>query len=245
MTNRIFFMLMLALTLGIPQATMAQKHRHTPQQQELVDSTSKGGVEVFSDTTSTAAASTPATAPDNWPQDDDDAVDDVISQAFKSLDGDATVAMLFILAMLFIIFVLAPVLIIAALFYFIYKNRRQKMKLAQMAMQQGQPIPQQLLDDQANDVTDEYQKGLRQCFVGVGLMIFLYYAAGTVGLGIGALVFCIGLGKVVAAKTVRSRDTTHNEHFADSDERYADSDERYANQNDRFAGNNECGRADV
>lgn len=238
MTNRIFFMLMLVLTLGIPQATMAQKHRHTPQQQELVDSTSKGGVEVFSDTTSTAAASTPATAPDNWPQDDDDAVDAVISQAFKSLDGDATVAMLFILAMLFIIFVLAPVLIIAALFYFIYKNRRQKMKLAQMAMQQGQPIPQQLLDDQANDVTDEYQKGLRQCFVGVGLMIFLYYAAGTVGLGIGALVFCIGLGKVVAAKTVRSRDTTHNERFADSSERYAD-------QNDRFAGNNESGRADV
>ena len=65
------------------------------------------------------------------------------------------------------------------------------------------------------------------------------------GLGIGALVFCIGLGKVVAAKTVRSRDTTHNERFADSSERYADSDERYADQNDRFAGNNECGRADV
>jgi hypothetical protein len=139
---------------------------------------------------------------------------------------------------IFVLLFLSPIALLALLFYFIYKNRRQKMKLAQMAMQQGQPIPQQLLDDQANDVTDEYQKGLRQCFVGVGLMIFLYYAAGTVGLGIGALVFCIGLGKVVAAKTVRSRDATHNERFADSSERYAD-------QNDRFVGNNESGRADV
>lgn len=212
MTNRIFFMLMLVLTLGIPQATMAQKHRHTPQQQELVDSTSKGGVEVFSDTTSTAAASTPATAPDNWPQDDDDAVDAVISQAFKSLDGDTTVAMLFILAMLFIIFVLAPVLIIAALFYFIYKNRRQKMKLAQMAMQQGQPIPDQLLKEQSPVGDEEYKSGLRQCFVGVGLMIFLWFAAGEVGFGIGALVFCIGLGKVIVAKSTASKnnfDMTH------------------------------------
>ena len=31
-------------------------------------------------------------------------------------------------------------------------------------------------------------------------MIFLGFAAGTVGFGVGALVFCIGLGKVFVAK---------------------------------------------
>ena len=31
-------------------------------------------------------------------------------------------------------------------------------------------------------------------------MIFLWFAAGAVGFGIGALVFCIGLGKVIVAK---------------------------------------------
>ena len=41
---------------------------------------------------------------------------------------------------------------------------------------------------------------MRQCFVGVGLMIFLGFAAGNVGFGIGALVFCIGLGKVFSGK---------------------------------------------
>ena len=84
------------------------------------------------------------------------------------------------------------------------------MKLAQMAVEQGQPIPEHLLEDQVNNITDEYQKGLRQRFVGVGLMIFLGLVAEEVGFGIGALVFCIGLGKIVAAKTAEKK-TDHNQ----------------------------------
>ena len=80
------------------------------------------------------------------------------------------------------------------------------MRLAQMAMQQGQPIPDQLLDEKPRDTDEEYQKGMRQCFVGVGLMVFLGYAAGQVGFGIGALVFCIGLGKVFASRTASRRE---------------------------------------
>ena len=68
--------------------------------------------------------------------------------------------MFFVLGILLILFVLAPVLIIIVLFYFINKNRKQKIKLAQMAMQQGQPIPDQLLEDKPLDRDDEYQKGM-------------------------------------------------------------------------------------
>ena len=75
-------------------------------------------------------------------------------------------------------------------------------------MQQGQPIPDQLLKDAPADTDDEYQKGMRQCFVGVGLMVFLGYAAGQVGFGIGALVFCIGLGKVFASRTARKNNNS-------------------------------------
>ena len=86
------------------------------------------------------------------------------------------------------------------------------MKLAQMAMEKGQPIPENLLNNQPDELGDEYQKGMRQCFVGVGLMIFLWYAAGSIGFGIGALVFCIGLGKVFAAKSVgrKNQDIDNN-----------------------------------
>jgi hypothetical protein len=79
-------------------------------------------------------------------------------------------------------------------------------------MQNGQPIPDRLLNENNGDAyDDEYQKGMRQCFVGVGLMIFLGYAAGSVGFGIGALVFCIGLGKVFASKTAQKKNNPNND----------------------------------
>ena len=195
----------MLLLLGTHVQVAAQKHRHTPQQ-ELVDSTNKDAVEAFSDTTTTVATPT-GTVDDDWTKEDDadERIEKHISRIVTSWDSKDALGVLLVLGVLLIIFVLAPVLIIVALFYFINKNRKEKMRLAQMAMQQGQPIPDQLLNEKPIDVDDEYQKGMRQCFVGVGLMIFLGYAAGEVGFGIGALVFCIGLGKVFASKTAQKR----------------------------------------
>ena len=222
----------LLMTLSMSMQTMAQKHRHTPQQ-ELVDSTSKDAIEVFSDTTSTDTATsnkrkvTVTTRTSPWSsrtttyEVDDDDFGGIVHSVFSNMDSKDLGGMLFVLAVLFILFVLAPVLIIIALFYFINKNRKEKMRLAQMAMQQGQPIPNQLLDDKPIDNNDEYQKGMRQCFVGVGLMIFLGYAAGNVGFGVGALVFCIGLGKVFASRTAR-KDSALNSNQRNDKELYRD-----------------------
>lgn len=189
----------LLLALGTGAEAAAQKHRHTPRQQaELVDTTKQNAVEVYSDTTSVAGSQA---ATDDWDESDDVSYKDVKPKdLLNSIDGKMLTELAFILGTVFIIFVIAPVLIIIALFYFINKNHAQKMKLAEMAIQKGQPIPEKLLEDKANTITDEYQKGLRQCFVGVGLMIFLGLVADEVGFGVGALVFCIGLGKLVAAK---------------------------------------------
>lgn len=201
--------MLLALGMGVQAAS--QKHRHTPQAPtELVDSANKDAVEVYSDTTGTDTAVThtrshkgTVTINTPWHSHTYDVDDDDIGSWLNSIDHKDIMGMFFVLCIILIIFVLAPVLIIIALFYFINKNRKQKMKLAQMAMQQGQPIPEQLLEEKPGNVDDEYQKGMRQCFVGVGLMVFLGYAAGNVGFGIGALVFCIGLGKVFASRSAR------------------------------------------
>ena len=174
------------------------------QNEELKDSTSKNGIELYSDTTS---ASQPVTVADDT-QDDADlqSPSPLINEWVKKLDRDDITGMLFVLAIVFIIFVLAPVLILVALFYFIYKNRKEKMRLAQMAIQQGQPIPDALLKGKQDDWDrSDYQAGMRQCFVGIGLMVFLGYAAGHVGFGVGALVFCIGLGKVFTSKTASKK----------------------------------------
>ena len=214
--KQLLITLTMLLVLGLTTEADAQKHRHTPQPQqtELVDSTSKNGVEAFSDTTSTA--STPTAADDNFPFDDEDdyVVTTNLDRFFDHFGVMQTglAGLFFVLIVLLIIFVLSPLLIIIAVFYFVNKNRKDKMRLAQMAMQQGQPIPDQLLKEQSPVGDEEYKSGIRQCFVGVGLMIFLWFAAGEVGFGIGALVFCIGLGKVIVAKSTASKnnfDMTH------------------------------------
>ena len=218
--KKVLFTMALLLTLTVGVQAAGQKHRHTPQQ-ELADSAVKGGVVAYSDTTSNdttvrvskgqVTVSTPM-GTQSWDYDvDDEDVGNVIHRAFSEMRGKDLAGIILVLGVLLIIFVLAPVLIIIALFYFISRNRKEKMRLAQMAVQQGQPIPDQLLDDRQQDVDVEYQKGMRQCFVGVGLMVFLGYAAGQVGFGIGALVFCIGLGKVFASKTAQKRNNQNNE----------------------------------
>ena len=103
-----------------------------------------------------------------------------------------------------IIFLLAPLVIIITIFYFVNKNRRERYKLAQMAMQNGQPIPDELLKEQARSMeSSDYQSGVRQMFTGVGLAIFLGIIIGKIGIGIGALVFFIGLGKWFIARQDR------------------------------------------
>ena len=221
--KKVIFTMALLLTLSMGMQAAGQKHRHTPRQ-ELVDSTNNGAIEAYSDTTTSDTAKsgkakvTITTSTSPWSTNtttyemDDDSFGSMISHAFGDMRGKDIAGMFFVLCVLIILFVLAPVFIIIALFYFINKNRKEKMRLAQMAMQQGQPIPDGLLKDkEAGYDNNDYQRGMRQCFVGVGLMIFLGFAAGTVGFGIGALVFCIGLGKVFAGKTAQRRQDLDND----------------------------------
>ena len=208
--KKVLIVFTLMLTLGMSVQAASQKHRHTPRGTELVDTTKQSsGVDAFSDTTSIDSAYS-SSFDDDW--DSDDPVEKGVGKMLENIFSDSAVVpgMVIAIIAIVIIFLLAPLLIIIAIFYFVNKNRKEKMKLAQMAMEKGQPIPDELLNNVPDEVSDEYQKGMRQCFVGVGLMIFLYFAAGTIGFGIGALVFCIGLGKVLAAKSVGKRTPNNN-----------------------------------
>ena len=107
--------------------------------------------------------------------------------------------MFMIVCVVVIIFLLAPLFIIAVVFYFVNKSRKDKLKLAQMAIQNGQPVPEHLIRDTPIAANSNYRSGITQVFLGVGLMVFLGMLLGKIGFGIGALVFFIGLGKLVLA----------------------------------------------
>ena len=194
----------MVLTLSMNASATAQKHRHTPRT-EQVDTTknNQDAIEAFSDTTNAANA--------------EDAEDDQYIESrrttthqvsgfpdfFDHLDGKDVAGMIFVLLVILIMFLAAPIGIIIAIFYFVNRNRREKYKLAQMAMQNGQPIPDQLLKENAAMNKDDYDTGLRQMFTGVGLAIFLGIIIGKLGIGIGALVFFIGLGKWYVARQAK------------------------------------------
>ena len=188
----------MVLTLSMNANASAQKHRHTPRT-EQVDSTknNQDAIEAFSDTTNVADADEDENYSTKVYSDED--VKGVFEQVFGGLHGEDLAGMFFVLFVLLILFVLAPISIIIAIFYFVNRNKREKYKLAQLAMKNGQPIPDQLLREQRTTFWDknEFQSGVRQVFTGIGLAIFLGIIIGKLGVGIGALVFFIGLGKVV------------------------------------------------
>ena len=197
----------MMLVLGMNAQAASQKHRHTPRT-EQVDSTknNQDAIEAFSDTTSA---------------DSEDAEDDkYITQRHRTttyttssdvkelkevMEGVGGIfgPMLAVGIVAFVvIFFLLPLLIIVTIIYFVNKNRKERYKLAQMAIQNGQPIPDDILKSKVSSSSgdNDYQTGVRQMFTGVGLAIFLGLIIGKVGIGIGALVFFIGLGKWFIAR---------------------------------------------
>ena len=201
--KKYLFAIAMVLSLSMNADAAAQKHRHSPRT-EQVDSTknNRDAIEAFSDTTAVAGDSIDAysnTRHVSIYADDD--MEGFMEQMFGSMDGKAFTGIIIVLGTLFILFVLFPIIIIIAVIYFINRNRKDRIKLAQMAMEKGQPIPDELLKEkQTSWDRSDYQTGLRQMFTGVGLAIFLGIVAGKVGFGIGALVFFIGLGKWYIAR---------------------------------------------
>ena len=180
----------MLLTFAMGQTATAQS-KSPKATEELVDSTKKGdALEAYSDTTNVAYDSTVVSRRHRIGYVDGSGI---VNDIFGNIGVDGMWGMTFVLMVLVIIFVIAPVIILALLFFFLYKNRKQKMKMAEMAMKQGQPIPDEL-----------WQKGLRQTFLGVGLLAFFGYVGSTLGIGVGILVTVIGLGKLAIVKTSKN-----------------------------------------
>ena len=167
--KKYLFAIAMVLSLSMNADAAAQKHRHSPRT-EQVDSTknNRDAIEAFSDTTAVAGDSIDTYSHRHhisFTADDED-VKGIFEEAFSGFDGKALTGVLIVLGTLFILFVLFPIIIIIAVIYFINRNRKDRIKLAQMAMEKGQPIPDELLKEkQASWDRSDYQTGLRQMLI--------------------------------------------------------------------------------
>ena len=211
----------MVLALSSNATATAQKHRHTPRTEQVSDTVkhNQDAIEAYSDTTATTNSN--ATDDDDNSTyrhrvvvEDEDA-DQVVKGIFGDMDGATFMGLLIPILAIVCVGFLLPVILVLLVFYFINRNRKEKYRLAEMAIKNGQPIPDALLKEHKDDWdSTSYNAGIRQMFTGVGLAIFLGIVAGEVGFGIGALVFFIGLGKwFIARQDKNNRDNFNNQNI--------------------------------
>lgn len=87
-----------------------------------------------------------------------------------------------------------PVFILFIIFFFRYKNRKARYRLAEQALAAGQPLPENFIRE--NKPTDQRSQGIKNTFTGIGLFIFLWAITDEFSIGtIGLLVMFMGLGQ--------------------------------------------------
>ena len=163
-------------------------------------------VVVYSDTTTSESA-----YDDEWNWDEDEDVDYNYSGSFSDFVGadeglvEALGGVLVFFLVLILIFIVAPIALIGLILYFVYKSRKDKMRLMEMAVKNGKPLPPHIVSPIANRDDYLWNKGIKQMFLGAGLAILLYFILGKFGIAIGALILLIGCGNLVIGYNARQK----------------------------------------
>ena len=214
--KKILFVALLAF--GCASMTMAfpHKHRRVPRQ-EMVNKQAKAaqdkGVEAYSDTTGVAkdeadsllAAATGQAGKLHVVTDD---LDDDFGSNFLShmFSGRQIINALFAFFLLCIIFVMPFVVIIMLIRYFI-KRHNDNVLLAEKAIEKGYPLSSLPTAGKWNVYYNQkqWEKGVRQIFVGAGLMVLAFCLRNAALFGVGALVIFMGIGQLVIRRGVQKQ----------------------------------------
>lgn len=167
-------------------------------------------IEAFSDTTSVAVGN--ATVPRVYVDDDFDFVsddfEDMPDWLVKLLGGSIGVfgGVVAILAMLFVILILlAPFIVAILVMRYLVRRHNDRVALASKAMETGQPLPEELMpvDKQSDDYLR--RRGIRNIWIGIGMMVMFGIWDADMLTGVGALVLCYGIGQVFIARSSQKK----------------------------------------
>lgn len=169
-----------------------------------VDANAVDGVDAVDDTASVAnAAAANASATNahrvtthqgsaNFVFDDDDFP---FNQFGNAVGGGILVAIIAIVMVFG-----SPVFILFVIFFFRYKNRKARYRLAEQAIAAGRPLPDNFLKD--IKAVNPRSQGIKNTFTGIGLFVFLWGITGEFSIGtIGLLVMFMGLGQWLIGST--------------------------------------------
>jgi len=224
--KKFIIVLAFALTLGTVAQAASQKDRHTPAvtatansagQPKSDEQVTDEGIEAYSDTTSAvidsvANSGTYVSVDDSFPFDDEHL--DFAEKMFERFGGFFA----FLIILLVFLFLSAPFIVLVLVLWLIFRNRNRRYKLAEKAMETGQPIPQEFI--RTEQQTDDYlwKKGIKNTALGLGLVAFFYCLGADPLVGIGWLVALFGVGQAVIARTSASKRDKKTDDFDYLDE---------------------------
>ena len=197
----------MVLLLGGTTATFAQQ-KEQPQVGNVTNTPDTAGIEAYSDTTSVDTAQTVVPNSNDWDEEMDEEM--MVEKMVKWIGEHETWAWIFIIivTILCLLIGLAPFIILGFIIYLIVKNRRMRSELKENADLNRQHLHDNI-DLSASDGNQMLQnRGIRNIFLGIGIVIFLSMMNFDSLAGIGWLLSCYGLGQVIIAKTSKKKEPT-------------------------------------
>lgn len=202
------------------------------------DSTDEEGIVAYSDTTETDAQGDSVTyyngkgntASLDW---NNDQADSLLERwALELLGGTAgfwASAFATLVVILVFLFLCSPFIVLGLFIWYLVRRNRQRLEFARQAMENGQPIPQEMLSMELQTDSYMWSKGVRNVFLGLGLIVFGLFINIETLAAVGALLICMGAGQCVIAKTSgkgERRKTTPTPEDSTSEEKEAMPQER-------------------
>lgn len=209
--KKILLSMAALLVFGSSVPVDAQRHRHTPRTENVVsassakkDDASKSkdeGIEAFSDTSSVDTSSSviyngngAMNNVDSYDANSDTDPFAVFENIFASKFW--TITILVIVILLGITISLMPLIIVVLLIRFLVKRHNDQVRLAEMAMESGQPISDEQMPLSKKSPDYMWRRGIRNVSIGIGLMLFFWFLGAEPLVGIGGLVACLGAGQM-------------------------------------------------
>lgn len=205
--KKCFIVFVMLLVIGFSVNASAQRHRHHQNVSMSVNvnkDSSNVGITACSDTTDADSADVDTAHTYTYNHNNID-FDDSPGSFFQALSkaGFAGGAIAFFVSVIAIFAILSPVLLIAVILYFIFRNRNQKYRIVEKAMSEGKTIPEELITADKQSFEYLWSKGIRNASIGLGLVCLFWILGAEELIGVGLLVFFMGVGQAVIAKTTR------------------------------------------
>ena len=232
-----FITLLLVLTLGTNTEALAQRHRHTPRVEAVshkakasdrshkaaAEKAQNGGVEAFSDTTSsaddtvdTAVVDTTYTSGYHVQEDDFNESPWFVKAITGALGVGAVIFALLIVVLVFL-FLVSPFIIIILVLRYLIRRHNDNVRLAEKAMESGQAVPSgaKIAKHRTYSNEDQWQRGIKTVSIGLGLMALFWFIGAEQLVGVGVLILCMGAGQMLIGRTSRRNESPIYEEFED------------------------------